>query len=145
MKPFDYERLQDAGDSLTQLRHIDERVLGFSRDRHHEFFLTSRGVTCYLMRKSGIPEGYAYLWSDGQIGPLAVVSPESLKDVITTVLNIASAQGVNHISVTVPGCSEQAIEIALKHKWRITEPYLLMSSKPFGNWSAYLFHSSALM
>ena len=61
MKPFDYERLQDAGDSLTQLRHIDERVLGFSRDRHHEFFLTSRGVTCYLMRKSGIPEGYAYL------------------------------------------------------------------------------------
>ena len=41
--------------------------------------------------------------------------------------------------------NEQAMEIALEHKMWIDLPYLLMSSKPFGNWMTYLFHSPPTM
>lgn len=140
----DIEKLRDIGEIMRLLRPIDEHAPGHIRDRHHEF-LASQGASCYLFRKNGVARGYAYLWPDGQIGPVAAISNESLKGVLHAALNMASEQHLKQVSIVVPGCNETAIQIAHRHKLRIVEPYILMSERHFGNRQNYLFHSSWLM
>ncbi|MGH8245559.1 MAG: hypothetical protein ACREUU_03905 [Gammaproteobacteria bacterium] len=40
---------------------------------------------------------------------------------------------------------EQGVAIALERGMHIASPFLLMSTKPFGNWDSYLFHSPGLL
>jgi ribosomal protein S18 acetylase RimI-like enzyme len=142
---FNYEKLSlDAG-SIGQLCSVDERVLGMPLGRHHQYFLNVPGSTCYLFRREKNPEGYAYVWSNGHVGPLAVVSSNSLREVMNTALGLAAAQGTPQVSVMIPGSNDQAVAVALDHKLRIAIPFLLMSSRSFGNWEKYLFYSPALM
>jgi ribosomal protein S18 acetylase RimI-like enzyme len=142
---FSYEKLPPAAASIRQLCSIDEPVLGIRLERHHEYFLNAHGGTCYLFRREKNPEGYAYVWSNGHVGPLAVVSSNSLRGVMNIALGLAAAQGTPQVSVMIPGSNDQAVALALYHKLRIAIPFLLMSSQPFGNWDKYLFYSPALM
>jgi Acetyltransferase (GNAT) family len=142
---FNYEKLPLGAASIRPLCSIDELVLGISLEKHHQYFLNTQGATCYLFRREKNAEGYAYVWSNGHVGPLAVVSSNSLRGVMNTALGLAAAQGMPQVSVMIPGSNEQAVAVAFDHKLRIAIPFLLMSSRPFGNWDKYLFYSPALM
>lgn len=142
---FNYEKLPPAAATIRQLCSIDEPVLGIPLERHHEYFLNAHGGTCYIFRREKNPEGYAYVWSNGHVGPLAVVSSNSFRGVMNTALGLAAVQGTPQVSVMIPGSNDQAVAVALDHKLRIAIPLLLMSSRPFGNWDKYLFYSPALM
>jgi ribosomal protein S18 acetylase RimI-like enzyme len=142
---FNYEKLPPAAASIRQLCSIDEPVLGIPLERHHEYFLNAQGSTCYLFRREKNPEGYAYVWSNGHVGPLAVSSLNSLRGVMNTALGLAAIQETSQVSVMIPGSNDQAATIALDHKLRIAIPFLLMSSRSFGNWDKYLLYSPALM
>lgn len=137
--------LHPVRQAIRQLCSIEEPVLGISRDRHHEYFLNAQGGTCYIFRMWKNAEGYAYVWSNGRVGPLAVVSSNSFRGVMNTALGLAAAQGTHQVSVMIPGSNDQAVAVALDHKLRIAIPLLLMSSQRFGNWDNYLFYSPALM
>ncbi len=91
--------------------------------------------------------GYAYIASDGQIGPLAVTRAEILGDAFTTALRMAADGGseqisafpARHIPATAPSAS------AIKHGMRITFPMLLMASPGFGDWTGYLPRNPGFM
>ena len=42
------------------------------------------------------------------------------------------------ISMIVPGRAERILQEASRLGFRIVEPYVLMSARPFGDWSRYL-------
>jgi ribosomal protein S18 acetylase RimI-like enzyme len=138
-------RLENNLGTLRALSVIDRRLLGFARQRHHKFLLQRRDGSGYLFRNGKDVLGYSYIWDDGQIGPLAALSDNSFTDVFEASLALASAKETEQLSILVPGSNASAITIALKYRLRIREPYILMSTKPFGKWNQYLFHSPPLL
>ena len=145
LKSFNAERLAATQSNIEQLSRLDEHVLGFPRERHHHYLLNAKDATCYVFKRHDRPEGYAYIWPNGRIGPLAVVVPTAFEKVMTAALSLAACQNSAEVSALIAGSNEQAMSIAVKNKMQIKRPSLLMSSKPFGNWSNYLFYGAAFM
>jgi len=142
---FNVERLAATQRNIAHLSRLDEHVLGFPRERPHHYLLNAQGATCYVFNRYDCPEGYASIWPNGQIGPLAVVVPTAFEKVMTAALSLAASQNSAEVSALIAGSNEQAMAMADKNNMQITSPLLLMASKPFGNWSNYLFYSPALM
>ena len=42
------------------------------------------------------------------------------------------------VSMVVPGRADQILGMALGLGFRLEEPYVLMSTRPFGDWRSYL-------
>ena len=143
--PVEATQIGQSKESFKTLSSIDRRVLGFSRGRHHEFFLQRTDGSGYLVKKSGDVLGYAYIWDDGQIGPLAVSAEENFAVVLEASLSLVASKNTDQVSLLVPGSNTLAVTTALKHKFRVREPYILMATNPFGTWSQYLFHSPPLL
>ena len=74
-----------------------------------------------------------------------MVVPTAFAKVMTAALSLAPRQNSAEVSALIAGSNEQAMSIAVKNKMQIKRPSLLMSSKPFGNWSNYLFYGTAFM
>jgi ribosomal protein S18 acetylase RimI-like enzyme len=142
---FRCEPLQNSAAHLDNLTQVDAQVLGISREKHHRFLIDDdamRGVAFYAGDNC---VGYAYVSSDGHIGPLAVVQPEAMGTAFRTALNIAAEGGSSKVSAFVPGMSEATLSIAIEHGMRITIPMMLMSTRDFGNWRLYLPREPAFM
>ncbi len=137
-----YERVTGEPNRLRDLCRIDDQVLGFAREAHHRYFLSVPGASCYLFGAGADPAGYAYVWSNGRVGPLAVVPPAHFTDVFTIALGLAASQGAENVFTVMSGANEQAVAVGLAHGMRIAYPLLLATSKPFGDWTRYLFHSA---
>lgn len=138
-------RIEQNKGSFKALSSIDKKALGFSRGRHHEFFLQRADGSGYLFKKGGDILGYAYIWDDGQVGPLAASSHDSFAAVLEASISLAASRETDQVSLLVPGSNALAVTSALKHKLRVREPYILMATKPFGRWGQYLFHSPPLL
>lgn len=123
--------------SRDWLSCIDEEVLGFRRESQHAFQL---GIAARALRleRAGQPVGYAYVSAVGHIGPLAVLPGtdpgEALRAVLRGALEVKSPQ----LSMVVPGRVERVHDAALGLGFRIDEPFVLLSARPFGDWSHYL-------
>ncbi len=130
---------------LAELRGIDQEALGLARDRDHSYLSNVAEVACYLFRKDGIPHGYAYIWKNGRIGPLAVRSTTWLPDVLSTSFRLALMGNPEQVSILVTGSNEPAMALALRQGLRITTPFLWMSSRPLENLACYLFYSPGFM
>ena len=89
--------------------------------------------------------GYAYIGSDGHIGPLAVTRAGVLGDAFATALKVAADDGSEQISAFLPGTCDSALSLAVKHGMRITFPMLLMASPGFGDWTQYLPRNPGFM
>ena len=139
---LDFEELTSLGDGSAISRQMDEYVLGFSLDWHHEYFLETK-ARCYIFKDEGNPLGYVYVRPNGTVGPMAVNSKEFTKPVLDTALRLSS-QGVDNVGYYTPGSNINAVELALKYKMRL-DPFVFMSTKPFAKWENYIFHSAALM
>jgi GNAT superfamily N-acetyltransferase len=60
------------------------------------------------------------------------------KTVVTTALRCALEGAPSSVSMIVPGRADAAMQALLALGFRIEEPYVLMASRPFGNWCNYL-------
>ncbi|OPY76473.1 MAG: Acetyltransferase (GNAT) family protein [Syntrophorhabdus sp. PtaU1.Bin050] len=140
-----YKKLRLNPETINQLASIDTQTLGFSRHLHHEYLLQRRDGTCYAFTEGRDTVAYGYVWSNGQIGPLGAVSPSVFLDALHTTVSLAVATDAKEVSIMVPGSNDLAVKTALKYRFRVREPYILMSSKPFGDWQRYLFHSPPLL
>ena len=141
-------KLADAGYDATPIApwpeprewmaEIDGELLGFRRDMHHRFLLG--GVTAYAARieRAGGTAGYAYFSPEGHVGPLAITRDADAKAVVATVLRCALESGPSQVSMIVPGRADGVMQAVLTLGFRIEEPYVLMASRPFGNWGNYL-------
>ncbi len=135
-------------EAIAAMRAIDEEVLGFSRDRDHEFLLEHLRSACYQSRGgagagAGI-DGYVYVGANGMVGPLAVRSPERLAPLLGFALARAT-ELADEITIVVPGSSAAAVSLALANGMQIVQPFVFSASRPFQATSRYLFHSPYLM
>lgn len=134
----------DHGD-LSSLDRVDASVLGYPREAHHRYLLGAPGSSCHLFRKHGAPHAYAYVWSNGRVGPLSATTPSVFEGILKRSLALSAAGDAEEVFIVAPGSNERAMALALTLGMRVAHPSLLMSSKPFGTWTCYLFHSPGLM
>lgn len=123
--------------SRDWLSQIDEEVLGFRRESHHVFLLGGGAARALRIQQAGRPVGYAYISAAGHIGPLAV-SPvadpaEALRAVVRDTLELQPKQ----VSMIVPGRADRMLDAAFELGFRIDEPFVLLSTRPFGTWTHY--------
>ena len=147
------QNLADAGYDITPIApwpesgewpagewtgRIDQDLLGFRRDLHHQFLLHSFAVRAVRIEHAGRIAGYAYISAGGHVGPLAIAPDADAKAVVTPALRCALEGGARQVSMIVPGRAEIVMQTALALGFRIEEPYVLMAWRPFGNWCNYL-------
>jgi GNAT superfamily N-acetyltransferase len=133
-----------TAEHLPALAEIDRRVLGAARDKHHRFLMSDATMTGVLLRDGGKVAGYAYVNTAGHIGPLAVAAPEMMTAAVGRALEHAAARSPQ-ISCFIPGDNHAALSAAVGCGLRIVFPAMLMSSKPFGDWSSYLPRNPGFM
>jgi len=90
-----------------------------------------------IERACGIT-GYAYFSPEGHVGRLAITPDADAKAVVATALRCALESGPSRVSMIVPGRADVVMQAVLALGFRIEEPYVLMASRPFGNWGDYL-------
>jgi GNAT superfamily N-acetyltransferase len=140
--------LADAGCDVTPIApwsesgewigRIDQQLLGFYRDLHHQFLLGGFAACAVRIEHAGRAAGYAYISAEGHVGPLAIAPDADAEAVVTTALRCALEGSARQISMLVPGRAEIVMQTALALGFRIEEPYVLMAWRPFGNWCNYL-------
>lgn len=139
------DRLEPDDRNAVLLGRLDDAVLGVDRTRHHEFFLSEPAATCYVIAETGAPTGYAYVWSNGHVGPLAATSPASFERIMTAGLALAARSSSERVSLILAGSNAPAMSWALGAGMHIELPLLLMATKPFGRLEECGFHSPALL
>ena len=139
------ERITDFEKNKTILSQIDERTLGYPRERNHEFLFSLPTVRCHLYSIANEPVGYAYVWQNGRIGPLATTSLPIFQDLLKSAFKLAAAEGAASVALLATGSNDKLMEVALEQKMRILDNWLLMSAKPFPNFSNYVIYPTGAM
>jgi ribosomal protein S18 acetylase RimI-like enzyme len=149
------EKLADAGYDTTPIApwpeprewmaEIDGELLGFRRDMHHRFLLGGGAAHAVRIERACGTAGYAYISAEGHVGPLAVTRDADAKAVVTTVLRCALESEPSQVSMIVPGRADGVMQAVLALGLRLEEPYVLMASRPFGNWCNYLVRAPGFL
>ena len=137
--------IEDTAAHMKSLAEIDAHAVGVPREKHHRYLLNDPATKGVMLCAGSECVGYAYIGSDGHIGPLAVTRAEVLGDAFTTALKMAADGGSEQISAFLPGTCDSALSLAVKHGMRITFPMLLMASPGFGDWTQYLPRNPGFM
>jgi hypothetical protein len=120
------------------MAEIDEALLGLRRDLHHRFLLGGVAARAIRIERAGGTAGYAYISSQGHVGPLAILPEADAKGVVITALRCALESGPSRVSMTIPGQADVVMQAVLALGFRIEVPLMLMAWQPFGNWRNYL-------
>ena len=110
--------LQTTASHLQSLAQIDAQTLGLSREKHHRFLINNNAMRGVALHTRHDWIGYAYVSSDGHIGPLAVVQPNAMDAAFRTALNLALESGCSQVSAFLPGMSD-ATSIAAEYGMQI--------------------------
>jgi ribosomal protein S18 acetylase RimI-like enzyme len=137
--------IEDTAAHRQSLAKIDAHAQGVAREKHHRYLLNNLATKGVMLYAGSECVGYAYIDSDGHIGPLAVTRSELLGGAFTTALKMAVDAGCTQISAFLPGTCDSALSLAVKHGMRITFPMLLMASPGFGDWTFYLPRNPGFM
>jgi ribosomal protein S18 acetylase RimI-like enzyme len=137
--------IEDTAAHLNALADIDARAVEVSREKHHRYLINDPATKGVMLYAGSECVGYAYIGSDGHIGPLAVTRAGVLGDAFATALKVATDDGSEQISAFLPGTCDNALSLAVKHGMRITFPMLLMASPGFGDWTQYLPRNPGFM
>jgi hypothetical protein len=143
--PFRSVAIDDTAAHMHTLFEIDATAVGAAREKHHRYLLNEPGTTGVLLWADSGCVGYAYIGSNGHVGPLAVTRAEVLGDAFITALKIAAEGSSEKISAFLPGTCDRALTLAVDHDMRITFPMLLMASPGYGDWAQYLPRNPGFM
>ena len=130
---------------MDALAEIDTKAAGVARIKHHRYLSKETATRGVLLYEGDECVGYAYVASNGHIGPLAVTRTDILADAFTTALKIAADGQSENISAFLPGTCTSALSLAVNHGMRITFPMLLMASPGYGDWTHYLPRNPGFM
>src|SRR5262249_13577372 len=121
----------------------DQRVLGFTRQVDHRFWIDLSDLTLLLLGDTADVRGYAYVSRFGGIGPCAVREAVDFPPLLAHAVALAHQQGVPEVSFVVPGIASSAVDYLLAHRARYDASMtLLLSSRPFGQLERYLLSAS---
>lgn len=137
--------IEDTAAHVKSLAVIDARALGVSREKHHRYLLNDPATRGIMLHAGSECVGYAYVGSDGHVGPLAVSRADMLGDAFATALKMAADGSSEKVSAFLPGTCDSALSLAIEHRMRITFPMLLMATPGFGAWTHYLPRNPGFM
>jgi hypothetical protein len=92
---------------------IDQQLLGFQRDPHHQFLLGGFAARAVRIEHAGRTVSYAYIPAQGHLGPLAIVPDADAKAVVTLALRCALEGGASQVSMLVPGRADVIMQTVL--------------------------------
>ena len=130
---------------MKKLAEIDALAIGVTREKHHRYLRSDPATAGVLLCAGSECVGYAYIGSNGHIGPLAVTRTDVLGDAFTAALTMAANGSSDKVSAFLPGTCDSALSLAVKHGMRITFPMLLMASPGYGDWTQYLPRNPGFM
>ena len=137
--------IKDTHVHMDALAEIDSKAVGVERKKHHRYLSNETATKGVLLYEGDECVGYAYIASNGHIGPLAVTRTDILADAFTTALKIAADGQSENISAFLPGTCTSALSLAVNHGMRITFPMLLMATPGYGDWTHYLPRNPGFM
>ena len=137
--------LEDKASHRDSLAEIDAQALGVSREKHHRYLSNDKATKGFMLYADGTCVGYAYVSTDGHIGPLAVTRKDALGPAFETALKIAADSDCAQISAFLPGTCDDALCLAIARGMRIGFPMVLMANQDFGDWTRYLPRNPGFM
>jgi GNAT superfamily N-acetyltransferase len=140
-----HERITDFQKAKAVITGIDKITTGYPREKNHEFMFSLPTVQFHIFSHNKEPVGYAYVWQNGRIGPLATTSEKTFQDTLVSALNIAKINGAPTVGILATGSNAKLMDVALEQKMRILDNWLLMSAKPFPNFSNYVIYPTGAM
>ena len=135
-----HEKITNFQKAKNAINGIDKVTTGYPRERNHEFMFSLPTVQFHLFSENKEPVGYGYVWQNGRLGPLATTSEKTFQDALVSAFSIAKANGAPTVGMLATGSNEKLMALALEQKMRILDNWLLMSAKPFPNFSNYLIY-----
>lgn len=137
------ENFESIRKALTE---VDTSCIGYPREKNHEFLFSLPTYKCYIYSSHDKPVGYAYVSQNGRVGPAATVSQDSFIPVIQSALGIAAREEkASSVSLNATGSNEELMKLAFRYGMKIRDNFLLMSSRPFQNFSRYLMYPTGAM
>lgn len=140
MAAGEYRFQVDAIDPLAHafgLNELDRQRRGTARPAEHAMFATSATGNAFFL--SGELVGYAYVWPDGGVGPLACASEAYLVQIFAYALvTLQRAYGATWCSALVPSTNRRIAKASLRAGLRITDSFTFASDVPQAGLSAYI-------
>jgi GNAT superfamily N-acetyltransferase len=119
------------------LAELDRQSRGTSRVADHLRFTQSASGNVFF--RGGECVGYAYVWPDGRIGPIACASESYLIQIFAyTMVTLRRSFGASWCSALVPGSNRRIARAALRAGLRICDAFLLAGDAAFANTSTYV-------
>lgn len=140
-----YETTPIGAGDIPELVAIDRHTLGVSREKHHRYLATDSTIGGVLLRDGRAIVGYAYINRDGHVGPLAVTRAEAMDTAFRSAVGIAMDRGAAQVTALIPGGNDAAFRVAAACGMRVAFPFVLMSSRAFGDWTRYLPRNPGFM
>jgi GNAT superfamily N-acetyltransferase len=148
MAAGDYRFAVDAIDPAAHryaLNELDRQTRGIAREADHRVFWQS-GASGSAFFLSGECIGYAYVWPDGRLGPIACTSEAYLVQILAFALVTLQRQyGASWCTAIVPGSNRRIARAALRAGLRIEEMHLLASDGFGNNLSTYVGYHRLLL
>jgi hypothetical protein len=140
MAAGEYRFQVDAIDPLSHafgLNELDRQRRGTARPAEHASFASGACGNAFFL--SGELVGYAYVWPDGGVGPLACASEAYLVQIFAYALvTLQRVYGATWCSALVPGTNRRIAKASLRAGLRITDSFTFASDAPRSGLSAYI-------
>ncbi|MGB8967132.1 MAG: GNAT family N-acetyltransferase [Candidatus Cybelea sp.] len=146
MAAGEYRFQVDVVDPLAHsfaLNGLDRQSRGAVRPSDHTEFARSATGHCFFL--SGELVGYAYVWPDGRLGPLACASEAYLVQIFAYALvTLQRGYGASWCSALIPGSNRRIARAALRAGLRIQKSSLLASDALDISLSTYIGYHELL-
>lgn len=125
--------------ATTDLAAIDRAVYGADRPQDHVFWGSVSTLRAYSVVHDRRTVGYAYVQTNGAIGPIGVLDPADLAPALDASIAVAAELGATSAHARIPGNARSAIALALAHGWRYgAGATLVLTSASWGRWDRYI-------
>ncbi len=142
-----YRFAVDAIDPVVHafaLNELDRQTRGTMRQADHAYFAQNGSGQLFFL--SGECVGYAYVWPDGRIGPLACSSEAYLVQIFAYALvTLRRVYSASWCSALVPGSNRRIARGSLRAGLRLHESYLIASDSPMLNLPTYAGYHRLLL
>ncbi len=131
----------DAALGFEQLDALDREARGSAKPYDHAQFSAAARGTAFYLRSECV--GYAYVWPDGRVGPLAATSPAYLAAFFGYALaTLRRTYAASWCTALVPGSNMRVLRTAVANGLRVEHASLFASDLPQIDLARYVgFHA----
>ncbi|HVN68911.1 MAG TPA: GNAT family N-acetyltransferase [Candidatus Binatia bacterium] len=119
------------------LDELDRATRATNRPADHAEF--ARAATGHVFSLNGESVGYAYVWPDGRVGPMACASESYLVQILAYALvTLSRAHAATWCTMLVPGRNRRIARASLRAGLRVAESFTIAGDAFAGDLSRYV-------